>query len=137
MAPVVVDTPERMLLRDAHRVRPLTAQEEGNGILQLPSGVFGFTHAPAAENAPLFRTPTSHSFEVHRLQDSAVLLSYVDKHAAAVLEHAPEDFRVTAYPFPVEAAPVLVAIEWSRLHLIKRYVTPNEEGGIELQIFGR
>jgi hypothetical protein len=32
---------------------------------------------------------------------------------------------------------VLVAIEWSRLHLIKRYVTPNEEGGIELQIFGR
>jgi hypothetical protein len=137
MPSLAVDTPERTLLREAHRVRPLTEQEEGSGILRLPAGVFGYTHAPATENAPLFCAPTSHSFEVHRLQDSAVLLAYVDKQAGAVLEHAPEDCKVTAYPFPVEQAPVLVAIEWSRLHLIKRYVTPNEEGGIDLQVFGR
>jgi hypothetical protein len=125
------------MLRDAHRVRPLLPQEEGAGILQLPAGVFGFTHAPAAENAPLFRTATAHSFEVHRLQNAAVLLAYVSKEAAAVLEHAPEDFKVTAHPYATAAASVLVAIEWSRLHLVKRYVTPNEGGGIELQIIGK
>lgn len=125
------------MLRDAHRVRPLTPAEEGAGILQLPGGVYGFTHSPAAENAPLFATPTAHSFEVHRLKDASVLLAFVDKEAAAILEHAPEDFRVMAYPFATDAAPVLVAIEWSRLHLIKRYVTPTEGGGIELQVFGK
>lgn len=137
MAHVVsTETPERTMLRDAHRVRPLMPREEGSGILQLPGGVYGFTHAPAAENAPLFATPTANAFEVHRLKDAAILLAYVDSNAAAILEHAPEDFRVTAYPFPSEDAPVLVAIEWSRLHLIKRYVTPNAQGGIELQVFG-
>ncbi len=125
------------MLREAHRVRPLAPQEEGTGMLQLPGGVYGFTHSPAAENAPLFSTPTRHSFEVHRLQESAVLLAYVERQAAAILEHAPEDFKILAYPFPREDAPVLVAIEWSRLHLIKRYVTPTPEGGIELQVFGK
>ncbi len=125
------------MLREAHRVRALTPREEGAGLLQLPGGVYGFTHSPAAENAPLFVTPTRHSFEVHRLQESAVLLAYVDRKAAAVLEHAPEDFTILAHPFPSEAAPVLVAIEWSRLHLIKRYVTPTADGGIELQVFGK
>ena len=137
MPAIVVDTPERQMLRSAHRVRPLTEQEEGAGLLQLPPGVFGFTHSPAAENAPLFRTPTRHSFEVHRLPDSAVLLAYVERQAAAVLEHAPGDFKVVAYPFPHEDAPVLVVIEWARLHLIKRNVTPTERGGIELQVFGK
>jgi hypothetical protein len=138
MAPLVAtETPERTMLREAHRVRPLSAEEEGTGILQLPGGVFGFTHAPAAENAPLFRTATAHSFEVHRLTDAAILLAYVDKRAAAILEHAPEDFTVLAYPFANESAPVLVVIEWSRLRLVKRYVTPAEHGGIELQIFGK
>ncbi len=125
------------MLREAHRVRPLAPQEEGTGMLQLAGGVYGFTHSPAAENAPLFSTPTQHSFEVHRLQESAVLLAYVERQAAAILEHAPEDFKILAYPFPREDASVLVAIEWSRLHLIKRYVTPTPEGGIELQVFGK
>jgi hypothetical protein len=71
------------------------------------------------------------------LQESAVLLAYVERQAAAILEHAPEDFKILAYPFPREDASVLVAIEWSRLHLIKRYVTPTPEGGIELQVFGK
>lgn len=124
------------MLRDAHGVRPLSPQEEGSGLLKLPGGVFGFTHAPAAENAPLFATPTRHSFEVHRLKDGAVLLAYVDRESAAVLEHAPEDVRVLAHPFPTDAAPVLVAIEWSRLHLVKRYVTPTADGGVELRVFG-
>lgn len=137
MPALAVDTPERQALRDAHRVRPLTVQEEGAGLLQLPPGVYGFTHSPGAENAPLFRAATRHSFEVHRLRDSTILLAYVDKPAAAVLEHAPEDMQVTAYPFPHGDAPVLVAIEWSRLHLVKRYVTPVEGGGIQLQVFGK
>lgn len=123
------------MLREAHGVRPLTPQEEGTGLLHLPGGVYGFTHSPAAENAPLFGSPTRHSFEVHRLQNSAVLLAYVDRQAAAVLEHAPEDVKVLAHPFPSDHAPVLVAIEWSRLHLIKRYVTPTPDGGVELQVF--
>lgn len=125
------------MLRGAHRLRALTPQEEGAGLLHLPPGVYGFTHSPAAENAPLFASPTRHSFEVHRLQDSAVLLAYVAREAAGVLEHAPEDFTVLAHPFPVNDATVLVAIEWSRLRLIKRYVTPSKDGGIELQIFGK
>jgi len=124
------------MLREAHRVRPLTPQEEGTGLLQLPPGVYGFTHSPGAENAPLFVAATRHSFEVHRLQDSAVLLAYVDRQSAAVLEHAPEDFKVLAHPFPVNDATVLVVIEWSRLHLIKRYVTPTKDGGIEMQVHG-
>jgi hypothetical protein len=137
MATVAVDTPDRTMLREAHRVRPLAPQEEGTGLLQLPAGVFGFTHSPAAGNAPLFANPTRHSFEVHRLQNSAVLLAYVDRQSAGILEHAPEDFRMLAHPFPTEAAPVLVVIEWARLHLIKRYVTPAKDGGVELQVFGK
>lgn len=125
------------MLREAHRVRPLTAQEEGAGVLQAPPGVFGFTHSPGAENAPLFRTSTRHSFEVHRLQDSAILLAYVDKQAAAILEHAPEDIQIRAFPFPHESAPILVAIEWARLRLVKRYVTPVEGGGIDLHVIGK
>jgi hypothetical protein len=131
------DVPERTLLREAHRVRALRAEEEGTGLLHLTANVYGFTHSPATENAPLFSQPTRHSFEVHRLAQSAVLLAYVPREAAALLEHSPESFTVTAYPFPVEEAPVLVAIEWSRLHLIKRYVTPNAKGGIDLRVAGR
>jgi hypothetical protein len=137
MPSIAVETPDRTMLREAHRVRALRPEEEGTGLFQLPAGVYGFTHSPGAENAPLFSSPTSHSFEVHRLPDSAVLLAYVDKQAAAILEHAPEDFNVLAHPFPKDEATVLVAIEWSRLHLIKRYVTPTKEGGIELQVFGK
>jgi hypothetical protein len=125
------------MLRDAHRVREIQAAEEGTGIQQLAGGVYGFTHAPGSENAPIFVTPTRHSFEVHRLAHGAVLLAYVSREAAGVLEHAPEDFAITVYPSPSEQAPVLVAIEWSRLHLIKRYVTPNKDGGIELKVLGR
>jgi hypothetical protein len=136
MPTVAVDTPDRTMLREAHRVRALTPQEEGTGLLHLPAGVYGFTHAPAAENAPLFASATRHSFEVHRLQNSAVLLAYVDRQAAAVLEQAPEDFKVLAHPFPGNDATILVAIEWSRLHLIKRYLTPTKDGAVELQVFG-
>lgn len=132
-----VDTPDRIMLREAHRVRGLTAQEEGTGLLQLPPGVYGFTHSPGAENGPLFAAPTSHSFEVHRLEDSAVLLAYVDRQTAGILEHAPEDFKVLAHPFPTNDATTLVVIEWSRLHLIKRYATPTNDGGIELRVFGK
>lgn len=137
MPSVAVDTPDRTMLREAHRVRALTPQEEGTGLLHLPAGVYGFTHSPGAENAPLFGAATTHSFEVHRLQDSAVLLAYVSKQAAAILEHAPEDFQVLAHPFATSDATVLVVIEWSRLHLIKRYVTPTKDGGIELRVFGK
>ena len=136
MTTLTAETPDRTMLREAHRLRPLTPLEEGTGLEQLPGGVYGFTHSPAAGNAPLFATPTRHSFEVHRLQKSAVLLAYVDRQAAGILEHAPGDFKILAHPFPREDAPVLVAIEWSRLHLVKRYVTPTPDGGVELQVFG-
>jgi hypothetical protein len=134
---IEVNVPERMMLRDAHRVREIEATEEGTGITQLPAGVYGFTHAPGSENAPLFRTPTRHSFEVHRLTNGSVLLAYVSREAGAVLEHAPEDFSITVFPYSSDKSPVLVAIEWSRLHLIKRYATPNKDGGIDLKIIGR
>jgi hypothetical protein len=137
MPTLAVDTADRTMLREAHRVRALASHEEGTGLIELPPGVYGFTHSPAADNAPLFATATRHSFEVHRLQDSAVLLAYVDRQAAAVLEHAPEDFTILAHPFPVNDATVLVAIEWSRLHLIKRYVTPTGDGGVELRVHGK
>lgn len=137
MTTIEVNVPERTMLRDAHRVREIDAAQEGTGIQQLPAGVYGFTHAPGTENAPLFRTPTSHSFEVHRLANGSVLLAYVSREAAAVLEHAPEDFAIMMYPYASEQSPILVAIEWSRLHLIKRYVTPNKDGGIELKVIGR
>ncbi len=137
MTTIEVNVPERTMLRDAHRVREIDASLEGTGIQQLPAGVYGFTHAPGSENAPLFRNPTRHSFEVHRLANGAVLLAYVSGEASGVLEHAPEDVSITVHPYASEHAPVLVAIEWSRLHLIKRYATPNKEGGIELKVIGR
>lgn len=134
---ISTDVPERTLLREAHRVRALAPAEEGEGLMRLPPHVYGFTHSPATENAPLFSLPTRHSFEVHRLAGSAVLLAYVSREAAGLLEHSPEDFSITAYPYPSDEAPMLVAIEWSRLHLIKRYVTPLADGGIDLRVGGR
>ena len=71
------------------------------------------------------------------MPDGAVLLAYVDRQASAVLEHAPEDFTILAHAFPTNDATIVVAIEWSRLHLIKRYVTPSDDGGVQLQVFGK
>ena len=49
--------------RAAHKVRLITSREEGRGFAKLPTGVYGFTYAPAPET-PLF---VKHSFGAYEV----------------------------------------------------------------------
>ncbi len=55
-------------LRQTHKVRLVTAAEEGGGVNALPAGVYGFTYSPALVNAPLFTTRRYRSYETHKLR---------------------------------------------------------------------
>ena len=47
MPSIAVDTPDRTMLREAHRVRALTPDEEGTGLTDLPLGGVLRVHALA------------------------------------------------------------------------------------------
>src|ERR1035437_9644561 len=58
-------SPEREALRARHGVRAISSVEEGHDVKLLPTGIYGFTAAPAAPELPLFVHPIVRSTEVH------------------------------------------------------------------------
>lgn len=102
-------------LRSEYKLRPLTKEEEGLALAKLPTGVYGFSYAPATET-PLFARKSYHSFEVHKISDgTGYLIAFVTAADADRLCARNEEIEVIVYPDPHEAASTLVSIPFDRL----------------------
>ncbi len=110
------DSPERQALRAKHGVRAIRSEEEGCDVRQLPTGIYGFTSAPAALELPLFVKPIVRCTEVHKTGDGEThLIGYLDPAEAASIESGAGAVRANLYPEPREKATALVALPLSRL----------------------
>ncbi len=131
---IVMEEPERLALREEHGVRPLTEDEEGTGIDQLPEGVYGFTCAIGQWDAPLFRKRIFLSYEMHKLRDgSPVLIGYVSSEDAERMSR--REGRVTIHLFPdrQEEATHLVSIPLFRVRRHKQH-SERTGHGAELEL---
>lgn len=63
-------SPEMLKLRQAHRLRPLTEQEDGKHIRDLPNGIFGFSMCSV--NSLSARRGNTSSLEIHKHYDGIV-----------------------------------------------------------------
>ncbi len=116
-------------LRSAHRVRIVTAEEEGGGVNALPAGVYGYTYSPGLTNAPLFATRRYRSFEIHKVPEGEVfVVGFVSADAARELSSAPADVSVQMQAAPDEQATTLATIPYSRIRHHRQYAAPNQQG---------
>ena len=120
-------SPEREALRTRHGVRALTNDEEGHNVKLLPTGIYGFTGAPAAPELPVFIQPIVRCTEVHKTADGEIyLIGYVEAAQAELIEGGSEPVRASLYPEPRDKATTLIALPMSR---IDRRQPPTREGG--------
>ncbi|HEY6362066.1 MAG TPA: hypothetical protein VIX63_13215 [Vicinamibacterales bacterium] len=116
-------------LRQAHAVRLVSSEEEGNGVNALPVGVYGFTYSPALPNAPLFATRRYRSYETHRLASGeVVVIGFADAQVAEQLAAAAGEMTIVIQPEPDEQAQELVTIPYSRIRHHRQYAAPNQHG---------
>jgi hypothetical protein len=131
---VVIEEPERIALREEHGVRPLTEEEEGTGIDQLPDGVYGFTNAVGQWDAPLFRKKIFLSYEMHKLRDgSPLLIGYVSSDDAERMRHSSEGVTIRLFPDRQPDAPHLVSIPLERVRRHKQH-SERTGRGLELEL---
>ncbi|MCS6816369.1 MAG: hypothetical protein N0A16_10690 [Blastocatellia bacterium] len=129
---IVIEEPERLALREEHGVRPLTEEEEGTGIDQLPEGVYGFTSAVGQWDAPLFRKKIFLSYEMHKLRDgSPVLIGYVSSEDAERMRRPTGTATIRLFPDRQDDAPHLVCIP---LEQIRRHKQHSERTGRGLEL---
>ena len=111
----LMDEQRREQLRSEQKLRPLRNDEEGAAVAALPSGVYGFTYAPATET-PLFARKSYHSFEVHKTGDgTAQMIAFVTSTDAARIQAHEDEIDVTIYPDPYENATEMVIIPFDRV----------------------
>ena len=125
---------ELQKLREVNQVRDLTESEEGTGVNHLPSRVYGFTFAPAAKEAPLFREKRYHNFEVHKLDDGAVMIvGFVAAAVAAQIREGKQsiDFRLQSDP-QGDAATLVAIPTWRIVHAREHSI--RDGLGLELQL---
>ena len=123
------DTPEQEGLRAAHQVRPVSLEEEGTGIKQLPNGVYGYTYSPGLESAPLFASRVFRSYETHKLPSGEVtLIGFASADAARQLTTAPQEVTIQVQPHPEGEQSTLVEIPYSRIRTHRQYAAPNQHG---------
>lgn len=116
-------------LRVAHRVRIVSAAEEGTGVNALPPGVYGFTYSPGLKNAPLFAVRRFRSYETHKVEDGETfVVAFAAPEVAATLESSSQEATVTVMPEPESGADVLVAIPYTRIQHHRQYAAPNQRG---------
>src|SRR5882672_3205380 len=97
-APATLD---QETLRVADGVRIVTSEEEGTGINALPSGVYGFTYAPALANAPVWAVRRYRSYETHKLADGEVyVIGFADVETVAKLASTSGDQTIQIRPEP-------------------------------------
>jgi len=121
------DSPERAALRTRHGVRAILSEEEGYDVKQLPTGIYGYTAAPAAPELPLFTHPIVRGTEVHKTEDGEIyLIGYLDPAEAGAVEIGSAPLRASLYPEPRDKATTLVALPMSR---IEQRHPPTRENG--------
>jgi hypothetical protein len=120
-------SPEREALRTRHGVRAISNEEEGYDVKQLPTGIYGFTSAPAAPQMPLFIQPIVRCTEVHKTTDGEIyLIGYVEPAEAETIESGSASVHASLYPEPRDKATALVALPMSR---IDQRHPPSRENG--------
>jgi len=122
-------TIDQETLRTTHRVRIVSAAEEGTGVNALPGGVYGFTYSPGLPNAPLFAERRFRSYETHKLANGDIyIIGFADVETAAVLVSSSAEQTIQVQPEPDEKANVLVKIPYTRIRQHRQYAAPNQHG---------
>ncbi|HEU5259359.1 MAG TPA: hypothetical protein VFU28_25400 [Vicinamibacterales bacterium] len=122
-------TIDQETLRTTHRVRIVSAAEEGTGVNALPGGVYGFTYSPGLANAPLFAERRFRSYETHKLANGDIyIIGFADVETAAVLVSSSTEQTIQMQPEPDEKANVLVKIPYTRIRQHRQYAAPNQHG---------
>lgn len=119
-------SPERQALRARAQVRLIRSEEEGFALRRLPEGVYGFSSAASSEEIPLFSTPVSGAFEVHKLAGGeAAWIGYVAESEYRRLEEGGEPFSMDLFPEPYGGATRLVSVPASRVQQRKPQAREN------------
>jgi len=125
----MLSTADQESLRLIHRVRIVSAAEEGTGVNALPGGVYGFTYSPGLPSAPLFAVRRYRSYETHKLPSGEVyVIGFVTAAEARALSTATEEMALQIHPQPEGSYDVLVTIPYSSMRRHRQYAAPNQEG---------
>ena len=123
------DTADQELLRTAHQVRLVSAEDEGVGVSHLSGGLYGFTYSPGLPGAPLFAVRRYRSYEVHKLPSGEVfVIGFAKSDVARALSTASEEMTLQIHPQPEAEFETLVTIPHSRIQQHRQYSAPNQEG---------
>lgn len=126
---------DREGLRQAHGVRLVSEQEEGQAVYRLPPGVYGFTYAPGLADAPLFRKKSYGSFELHVLADGtpAIVGFATAEHAAALT--AGRESELTLFPDPRDEAALIVTVPYRRITVCREVSQHTaRQGGLRIRV---
>jgi hypothetical protein len=119
----------RQQWRKAHAVQLITRELEGTGVRRVPSGIYGFTFAPATES-PLFANRAVQSYEVHKAADGVTyLLAFVTRAQAADIQAAKKTLDLKIYPDPYQDSTEMVCLNVAAVHT-KRLAT-HEPGNAQ------
>jgi hypothetical protein len=119
-------------IRSAQSLRALTDEEDGTGHGQLPSGVYGFTYSPCADNFPFFKDRDLRSYEAHKLEDGkVVLLGFLNAEENERFEAATAVSTLHLFPEPKDEAIHLVQVPLGR---IQSHVENSQRGDSGLVI---
>lgn len=119
-------------IRSAHQLRPLTEEESGDGVDNLPKGVYGFTYSPALENFPLFQARDLRCYEGHKLADgSVVLLGFLTAEDKQTFETTAEKATIHLFAEPTGDVDELVSVPMSR---VLGHVEYSQRGGKGLEL---
>jgi len=122
-------TPDQELLREAHQVRVVSEEDEGNGVNALPGGVYGFTYSPGLTNAPLFAVRRYRSYETHKLPSGDVfIVGFAKGDVARELSITTQEMSLQIHPQPESEYQTLVTIPYSRIRHHRQYAAPNQDG---------
>jgi hypothetical protein len=122
-------TAEQEARREAHQVALVSPDHEGNGVNNLPGGVYGFTYSPALQNAPLFATRRYRSYETHKIATGEVfIVGFATAADAGRLSAPGADVTIQIQPQPEEGCATLVKIPYSRIRHHRQYAAPNQHG---------
>lgn len=119
-------------IRSAHELRPVTDEESGSGIDNLPAGVYGFTYSPALENFPLFKERDLRNYEGHKLKDgSVVILGFLTPDDKRTFEETTENATIHLFAEPKGDANELVNVPMSR---VAGHVEYSQRGAMGLEL---
>jgi len=122
-------TPDQELLREAHQVRVVSDEEEGNGVNALPGGVYGFTYSPGLQSAPLFAIRRYRSYETHKLPSGDVfIVGFAKSDVARELSTASQEMTLQIHPQPEGEYQTLMTVPYSRIRHHRQYAAPNQDG---------